>query len=337
MLDGMSDKLLPEMLEAHVVGSIPSKGCTSPAPRSSCQAAGEASGSHNLLFGDFQTHETGIVTHSEFAEILGNSQGISETLEEKLRQCAVFQIMLSEIKERNTPQNKYGKGMISEEAWIGMGHVLRGIISTIDANIALASDEMRAKGKELRTMLQVVNNGQQGDLDNTLAGMQNILTKIIDSIMTEDCAQPVKQVQMLSKPSEAPPPPPTSMVLNNEPIVVAKHKRVKNNYRIPVIQEIVSECKVKFPNATDTVANRKAIHRFGSQFCEHHGMRTQHIRAQMPLVVELVLTPDKWEIEAQTAANTRFIKTRRGARLSLWHRLLNYIEGVGNSVPIIES
>lgn len=118
------------------------------------------------------------------------------------------------------------------------------------------------------------------------------------------------------------------MVISDEPVVVKKHKRIKKNYRVPIMQEIVAECKVKFYAATDTVANRRAIHRFGSKFCEQHGMRTQHIRTIMPTVVELVLTPDKWELEARDIAATREVKTRRGSQLSWWHSFLNFIEGV---------
>ncbi len=116
-------------------------------------------------------------------------------------------------------------------------------------------------------------------------------------------------------------------VLSHEPNVVTKHRRIKKNFKVSIIQEIVAECKVKFYGATDTVANRKAIHRFGTRFCEHHGMRTQHIREVMPTVVELVLTPDKWEIEARNIASTRLVQTRRGNRLSMWHRFLNWIDG----------
>ncbi len=125
-------------------------------------------------------------------------------------------------------------------------------------------------------------------------------------------------------------------VLSREPIVVTKHRRVKKNYRVSFIQEVVSECKVKFYGATDTVANRKAIHRFGTRFCENHGMRTQHIRSIMPTVVELVLTPDKWELEARNIASTRFVQTRRGLKLSLWHRFLNWAEGVDVGTPSLE-
>ncbi len=127
-----------------------------------------------------------------------------------------------------------------------------------------------------------------------------------------------------------------SCVLSHEPTVVTKHRRMKKNFKVSITQEIVAECKVKFYGATDTAANRKAIYRFGTRFCEHHGMRTQHIRAVMPTVVELVLTPDKWELEARNIASTRFIQTRRGAKLSLWHRFLNWVDGVDVSTLEIE-
>lgn len=327
MLDGMSEKMLPEMLDAHVVGSTPSKKGRQPSPNR--EGAG---GSHNLLFGDFQTHHTGMVKHSEFSEILGDLVTISSDFERKWKQCTVFRIMLSEIKERNIPQNKWGEGMVSEETWLSMECVLCGILTSLK-NETLLTSEARFKKTAMKRMLHNIHHGREGISNNTYEGMVDVLTQIIDSIMAEDRAQP----ELLSKTSEEPSPPTGTMVLSDEPIVITKHRRVKNNCRIPVIQEIVSECKVKFPNATDTVANRKAIHRFGSQFCEHHGMRTQHIRVHMPLVVELVLTPDKWEVEAQTAAGSRFIRTRRGAWLSLWHHLLNYVEGVGHSAPVLEN
>lgn len=130
--------------------------------------------------------------------------------------------------------------------------------------------------------------------------------------------------------------PPPPMVLHLEPVLVKKHKHIRKGSKISVVQELVAECKVKFPNAKDTVANRKAIWRFGTQLCEHHGIRTQHTRKIMYTVVELVLTPDQWEIEAQQIAETRFIRTRRGNWLSLWHRFLNLLDNVSQT-PIPHS
>jgi hypothetical protein len=126
------------------------------------------------------------------------------------------------------------------------------------------------------------------------------------------------------------------MTLSTSPVAVTAHRRIRPGKKVSVIQELVTDCKIKFGRCADNAANRKMIHRFCVNSCERHGMRTTHIRCVVATVVELVLTPDCWELEARQLASSREVRTRRGERLSLWHRFLNFIEGASLAPPVPE-
>lgn len=132
------------------------------------------------------------------------------------------------------------------------------------------------------------------------------------------------------------PTPDVAMDCVHDPVQVVNHRRVRKGKKIPYVQSLVAECKVRFGTPTDTMANRRSVQRYVVQISDKHGVRAAHTRTIVPAVVEMALTPDRWEVDAQQLARSRFIRTRRGKDLTLWQRVLNWWDGDWKVPPMEE-
>lgn len=82
-------------------------------------------------------------------------------------------------------------------------------------------------------------------------------------------------------------------------------------FRFCYISDLVSECKQALPGVTkETGANRLVAHRWLSDRMRERGMRTRHIKSMLPLAIEAVFIPDKYEIEARALRQSLPVQNR---------------------------
>jgi len=81
-----------------------------------------------------------------------------------------------------------------------------------------------------------------------------------------------------------------------DPIDEKNHRRVRK--KIPYMQAVIAEIKVRFGTPTNTPANDRAIRRFASEIMRKHGVRHSEVRRLLPSVVSAAYIPDKWELRA---------------------------------------
>jgi len=146
----------------------------------------------------------------------------------------------------------------------------------------------------------------------------------------------IGEIEMTPNGGPSEPTPNVVMACVHEPVQVICHRRVRRHRKVPCVQLLVAECKVRFGTPTDTMANRRSVQRFAVQILNKHGVRAAHSRTIVPIVVELVLTPDRWEVDAIRLTRSRFIRTRRGKGLTLWQRILNWWDGDWKIPPMEE-
>lgn len=81
-----------------------------------------------------------------------------------------------------------------------------------------------------------------------------------------------------------------------DPVDEKNHRRVKK--RMPYVQGVVAEVKVRFGTPSQTAANDRAVRRFASEIMRKHGIRFSEVRRLLPIIVNAVFVPDKWELKA---------------------------------------
>jgi hypothetical protein len=81
--------------------------------------------------------------------------------------------------------------------------------------------------------------------------------------------------------------------------------------RCSFITNIATECKIEIEGITiDNAANRLVAHRWIKRRMEKHGMRVRHIQQTLPLAVEAVFIPDRFEIEAREVRQSKAVLDR---------------------------
>lgn len=115
---------------------------------------------------------------------------------------------------------------------------------------------------------------------------------------------------------------PLFVEMDNTPIKVSLHRKVKKDAGLKYMNACIAECKVKFGVPSNTEANKKAVERFASNVMKSHGVRPTHIRQYLPMVVKMVFVPDQWQIEAERLSGTR----------SAWEAVMSYLVSSHSSV-----
>jgi len=157
-----------------------------------------------------------------------------------------------------------------------------------------------------------------------------------DKVEESEASIAIRETEQTPNGGPTEPTPNISIVCVCDTVQVTNHRSVRKGKRVTFIQLLVAECKVRFGTPADTMANRRSIQRFVVQILNTHGVRAAHARTILPTVVELVLTPDKWEQDAAKLADSRFIRTRRGKSISLYQKFLNWWDGDESLPPIVE-
>nr|WRQ65727.1 hypothetical protein [Tolivirales sp.] len=106
----------------------------------------------------------------------------------------------------------------------------------------------------------------------------------------------------------------TTTAVDSFPAVELREKvkrRVKAHCRKPYQREMVAAAKAKFGVAKRTEANSRAIRRFCIQKMASDHMRDTHMQALLPVIVEAVMCPDKYEIKAGRMACSGFAVRRQ--------------------------
>jgi len=81
--------------------------------------------------------------------------------------------------------------------------------------------------------------------------------------------------------------------------------------RFAFVASLVAECKCEIPGLDiETKANRLVVRRWLNNRMTERKMRPTHIRAMLPLAVESVFIPDKYEIEARALRQSRAVQDR---------------------------
>jgi hypothetical protein len=107
---------------------------------------------------------------------------------------------------------------------------------------------------------------------------------------------------------------------NRDPIEIQHHRRIHAPQ--PYCQAVIAEVKVRFGTPKRTAANERSVHRFASEIMRKHGVRHTEARRIIPLIMESVFTPDKWEIEAMKVGSSPFAMARKYEG-SVLHSLLS--------------
>jgi hypothetical protein len=84
-----------------------------------------------------------------------------------------------------------------------------------------------------------------------------------------------------------------------------------HRYRFSYVSLLASECKQALPGITkETGANRLVAHRWLGVRMRERGMRTKHIKSMLPLAIEAVFIPDKYEVEARMLRQSLPVQNR---------------------------
>lgn len=71
---------------------------------------------------------------------------------------------------------------------------------------------------------------------------------------------------------------------------------------------VVSLCKTQLPGITvDNKANRLVAHRFIYNAMVEKGLRPSHIHRMLPIAIEMVFVPDRYELDAREIANSHAV------------------------------
>lgn len=89
------------------------------------------------------------------------------------------------------------------------------------------------------------------------------------------------------------------------------HRRVRDGRKAPFMREVLAACKNRFGIPQNTSANRRIVRRFMNDFMKAHDVRNASIRMHLPILVEAMFVPDKYEIEALQIANCPLAYSRK--------------------------
>lgn len=88
-------------------------------------------------------------------------------------------------------------------------------------------------------------------------------------------------------------------------------RRIRKGCRGKFIREIVAAVKLRLGTPKPTMANRRAVQRVAREELQEFNLRKTVAASIIPLVVEAVFVPSKWEVRAAEISNSCLAQARK--------------------------
>lgn len=88
-------------------------------------------------------------------------------------------------------------------------------------------------------------------------------------------------------------------------------RRVRKGCRGKFIREIVAAVKLRLGTPKPTMANRRAVQRVAREEMKDYNLRKTVASSIMPMIVEAVFVPTKWEVEAARLGSSMLAQSRK--------------------------
>lgn len=104
---------------------------------------------------------------------------------------------------------------------------------------------------------------------------------------------------------------PILMTTPPDPIEEKPRKRIRKGCRGKFVREIVAAVKLRLGTPKPTMANRRAVQRVAREELLDYNLRKSVAASVMPLIVEAVFVPSKWEVKAAAVGSSALAITRK--------------------------
>jgi len=88
-------------------------------------------------------------------------------------------------------------------------------------------------------------------------------------------------------------------------------RRIRTGGRGKFIREIVAAVKLRLGTPKPTLANKKAVQRVAREEMLNYNLRKEVASSIMPMIVEAVFVPSKWELEAARVSTCMLAQSRK--------------------------
>lgn len=93
--------------------------------------------------------------------------------------------------------------------------------------------------------------------------------------------------------------------------LVPLKRRIRKGCRGKFVREIVAAVKLRLGTPKPTMANRRAVQRVAREELQEFNLRKTVAASIIPLVVEAVFVPSKWEVRAAEISNSCLAQARK--------------------------